>query len=150
MPRLIAWADEHILRLPEPPRWLIELSLATDVRGLERAREYLPKGTRREKFDQRRIHLGTMYLAFERGLLPMDRLLLDAGQYADCCGSSNLPECEAFFVLLNEIEGTGLTLPSDRPLEERVCELFAPMAGEARAVLADVRDGLGAEESEQP
>jgi len=41
--RLVAWADEQILRLDEPPLWLIELSLATDEAGLRRARERAPR-----------------------------------------------------------------------------------------------------------
>lgn len=142
--RLVAWADEQIMRLSEPPRWLLELSLATSVEGLERAREYVPDGTGREQFDQRRIHLGSMYLAFERGLMPIEKLLLEAGQFADCCGSNNLPECEAFFLLLNEIDGGGPTRPSSRPLAERVRELFAPMVDEARAALVDLPGGTAA------
>lgn len=132
------------MRLREPPPWLIELSLSTDVERLLRAREYVPEDARREEFDQRRIHLGSMYLAFERGLIPMDKLLLEAGQFSDCCGSSNLPECEAFFLLLNEIDGGGPTIPSDKPLADRVRELFGPMVAEARAALVHHPGGAAA------
>lgn len=136
--RLIAWADQQIMRLREPPPWLIELSLCTDVERLLRAREYVPEDACREEFDQGRVHLGAMYLAFERGLLPMNKLLLEAGQFADCCSSTGLPDCEAFFLLLNEIDGGGPTMPSDRPLAERVQELFAPMIEEARVALVNL------------
>jgi hypothetical protein len=67
-------------------------------------------------------------------------LLLEAGQFADC-GAGDLPECEAFFVLLNEVEGRGFTRPSSRPLAERVRELFAPMVAEVRAALVYLPDG---------
>lgn len=144
LPRLIAWADEQIMRLREPPRWLLELSLATSVEGIERAREYVPEGVGREQFDQRRIHLGSLYLAFEQGLLPTDKLLLEVGQFSDCCGSNAVPECEAFYLLLNEIDGGGPTRPSHRPFAERVRELFAPMAEEARAAIVGLPGGTAA------
>lgn len=123
------------MRLSEPPLWLIELSLATDCNGLERARNTVPERASRETFNQRRIHMGFLYLAFENGRLPMEQLLLEAGQFADDCGSTSLPECEAFFLLLNELDGGGPIVPSNRPLAERVRDLFAPMTAEARAVL---------------
>ena len=138
LPRLIAWADAQITRLREPPRWLIELSLSSDVESLLCARKYAPEAVLREKFDPDRIHLGALYLAFERGLIPMQTLLAEAGQWADNRASNNLPECEAFFYLLNEIDGGGPTRPSDKPLADRVRELFEPMVAEARAALLDL------------
>ena len=135
LPRLVAWADSHILRLPEPPRWLIELSLATDVNGLARAREFAPEGGGAHGFDSGRVYWGSLYLAFERGLIRMDKLLREAGQFAD--GYDIVPGCEGFYLLLNEIDSGGPTMSSDQPLAERVRELFAPMAEEARAALVE-------------
>jgi hypothetical protein len=144
LPRLISWADEQIVRLREPPRWLLELSLVTSSDGLERAREYVPEGTEREKFNRRRVYVGSLYLAYEQGRIPMDKMLLDAGRFADCHGSNDLPECEAFFLLLNQIDGGGPARPSNRPLAERVRELFTPMAEEARAALTGLPGGAAA------
>jgi hypothetical protein len=81
------------------------------------------------------LHLGFLYLAHEVGRISMAQLLLRAGQYSDGCGSNDVPECAAFYLLLNEIEGRGRTQKSDRPLIERVSELFDPLAAEARSAL---------------
>ena len=152
MPRLVAWADEQILRLNEPPLWLIELSLATDEAGLRRARARVPIGFEAytgSTFDEVRVHLGCLYLAFDKGRLLIDKLLAEAGQFADCRCSNNTPPCEAFYLLLNEIDGGGPTMPDKRPLADRVCELFAPMAREARAALAELPWEMGVEPGSQ-
>jgi hypothetical protein len=130
---LVAWADGQILALPNPPMWLIELSLATDLRGVERAATAVPEPV--SGWDSRELYLGFLYLAHEDGKLPLDELLLTAGQFADGQGYGAVPECEAFYYLLNEIDGGGPTLPSDRPLTDRVRELFAPMTAKASDAL---------------
>lgn len=82
------------------------------------------------------LFLGFMWLAYEDGKLPLDEMLLRAGDFADGRGRGAVPECEAFYYLLNEIDGGGPTRPSDRPLIDRVRDLFAPMAAKAREVMA--------------
>src|SRR6187397_447974 len=70
LPRLVTWADEQILRLSEPPLWLIELSLATDETGLRLARARVPEALvpwAGPTVDESRIYLGCLYLAFEGG-----------------------------------------------------------------------------------
>ena len=65
------------------------------------------------------MYLGFLYLAHESGRLPMDRLLQEAGRFADAHGDRGVPECEAFYQLLNEIDGRRPTRPSNRPLADR-------------------------------
>ena len=71
------------------------------------------------------LYLGLLHLRFQRGDLSMAEILNLAGRYADSRGCG-IP-CEEFYLLLNEIDGGGPTIPSDRALAERVAELFAPM-----------------------
>jgi hypothetical protein len=135
--KLVAWADGQIARLPQPPPWLIELSLARNLEGVRRAER--AAGERAEAPDAGQLYLGFLYLAHESGRLPMAKLLLEAGRFADGRGhESAIPECEAFYLLLNEIDGGGPTLPEEGPLDDRVSELFAPMAAKARRALADL------------
>jgi hypothetical protein len=138
---LVAWADRQVLRRESPPRWLLDLSLARtkeDARALlllawDRYMESV--GTTRPGYEEHdNLYLGFLYLRYERGGLSMAELLNLAGRYADSSGCE-VP-CESFYLLLNEIDGGGPTLPSDQPLHERVSELFAPMAGLARQHLA--------------
>jgi hypothetical protein len=137
---VVAWADRQVLRLESPPSWLLDLSLARtkeDACGLlllawDRHRESV--GTTRPGYEEHdNLYLGFLYLRFERDDLSMAELLNLAGQYADASGS-DVP-CESFYLLLNEIDGGGPTLPSCQPLHERVNELFAPMARLARQCL---------------
>jgi hypothetical protein len=147
--QLIRWADGQIERLAQPPLWLLELSLATDVGGVRKAWDAVPDrpaSEPAESHDPREIHLGLLYLDYEAGRLPLTELLLRAGDYADGNGYGGaVPECEAFYLLLNEAEGRS-TLPRGvRPLEERVRQLFAPIVAKARATLPYLRSVGGAE-----
>ena len=151
MARLVAWADEQILRLDEPPLWLIELSLATDEAGLLRARARVPDASGSvagRGLDESRVYLGCLYLAFERGLLTMARLLHEAGDFTDP-PSGDVPGCETFYLLLNEIDGRGPTRRGKGPVGDRVRDLFAPMAREARAALAELPREMGVEPGSQ-
>jgi hypothetical protein len=137
---LVVWADRQVLRLEPSPSWLLDLCLARTKddalslllvawdRHMESAGTIRPGS---EKHDD--LFLGFLYLRFERGDLSMAELLNIAGRYSDGSGCE-LP-CEAFYILLNEIDGGGPTIPSDRPLPDRVVELFAPMAELARQYL---------------
>ena len=134
---LVAWADRKVDRLESPPSWLIDLCLAgtkEDARTLllvTRDRQLESAGTSRpddERHDD--LYLGFLYLRFERGDLSMAELLTLAGRYSDC-SRCEIP-CEVFYLMLNETDGRSPTIPSDRPLPERVAEVFAPMAGSAR------------------
>jgi len=139
--KLVAWADEQIAQMDKPSLWLIELSCARNAEGVRRARASVPGYAARDpsdEFDERLIYLGSLYLAYETGRLPMDKLLLEAGRFADGRSGGGVPECEAFYYLLNEIDGGGPTRQSDRPLADRVQDLFAPMASQARAALVDL------------
>jgi hypothetical protein len=143
---LVAWADDRIARLDAPPGWLFELSLAGSADDLRRIRlvggSATPGGAS-TAFDEDEIHVGFLYLAYEAGTIGMDRLLREAGDYADgrAHDTATVPECEAFYLLLNEIDGGGPTIASDRPLAERVRELFEPLADKARLASAYLPGG---------
>jgi hypothetical protein len=134
---IVAWADRQVLHVSSPPSWIIDLCLARtpeDAQGLLMAAWYRylesPGPTRpgSEAYDD--LYMGFLYLRFQRGDLSMAEMLNLAGRYSDSRGCG-IP-CEDFFLLLNEIDGGGPTIPSDRPLSERVAELFAPMEETAR------------------
>jgi hypothetical protein len=106
----------------------IEPMLLAWERYMESARH-----TRPDDVIRHRLYLGFLYLRYERGDLPMAELLRTGGRYSD--GSDCGIDCEAFYLLLNEIDGGGPTRPNDRPLTVRVTELFAPMVESARRCL---------------
>jgi hypothetical protein len=136
------WADEQIVRLDHPAAWLLDLPLtesADDASALLcRGWSECPVAARGDAAWRAaaRLRLGFLYLRFERGDLAMPGLLNLAGRYSDAteCGA----DCSAFYVLLNEIDGGGPIVPSDRPLAERVAERFAPFAAEARATVGQM------------
>jgi hypothetical protein len=132
------WADEQIMAQDRPPGWLLDLSLTSSP---ETAANRLWSGWKqqveangcRSRLHERsgELSLGFLFLRYERGDLGMADLLNMAGQNSDVtkCGIG----CEAFYLLLNEIDGGGPVLPSDRPLADRVQERFAPFAHLARS-----------------
>jgi hypothetical protein len=137
---LVSWADRQILGVESPPSWLLDVSLAQtkeDALGLLMTawhRHVVAEGEAqplREIRDD--LHLGFMFMRFQRGELTMAELLSLAGRLSDC-RQCRTP-CEEFYLLLNEIDGCGPTRPSDRPLSDRVAELFAPMERTARQYL---------------
>jgi hypothetical protein len=135
---LIAWADQHVLDLESPPRWLLDVCVA---KTCEEALRPIYQAHDRSKelagsydsvdIDRNVLHLGFLYLRHERGDLTLAELLRMAGDHADAADMGS-PSCEDCYYLLNEIDGGGPTIPSDRPLKDRVDELFAPMADVAR------------------
>ena len=70
------------------------------------------------------LYFGFLYLRFERGDINAATLLDDAGDRADASGWSQ-PECETFYMLLNEIDGGGPTQPAPDPLITRIERLFS-------------------------
>jgi hypothetical protein len=141
------WADRRIDVDPFQSRWILDLSLSRDA---DEATRVLRIEWSRQSDSPARdlpllcepagLHLGFLYLAFEGGQVSMDELLLAAGRYADNKACGQVPECEAFYLLLNEIDGGGPTRKSDRPLPDRVAELFAPLAAQARSALPHLPD----------
>jgi hypothetical protein len=137
---LVAWVDQQVLRLESPPSWLLDVCIAKTQeealdpmllawnRHIESAGHNGPDDVSRH-----RLYLGFLYLRYERGDLTMTELLRLAGRYSD--GSDCGIDCEALYLLLNEIDGSGTTIPSDHPLADRVTELFGPMAEPARQCL---------------
>jgi hypothetical protein len=141
--RFVNWADQMIDHDAHQPRWVLDLSLSKD--GKEAERVLRIEWSRQSEFpaneapalnEPGNLHVGFLYLRFKDGSLSMAELLKRAGMYTDGQGYDRVDEeCEAFFYLLNEIDGGGPTIKSDRPLAERVDELFAPFASAARAAL---------------
>jgi len=129
----VAWADRQIVRLDEPPVWILDLSL---VHSANQALEVLARTTDKvapnlwDQLDWNGVYLGFLYLRFERGDLTLWELLIQAGEKADC--AQFRIDCEEFYLLANEMRGAGPTLLASRPLMERVSELFEPLAQSAR------------------
>jgi len=134
---VVAWADGRILQLDRPPAWLLDLCLARTqdaalgVLSLESNRRveagcgpWLDLETRDD------LVMGFLYLRFERGDLTMGEMLGFAGAYSDA--HSYRIDCGTFYYMLNEIDGGGPIIASDRPLGERIVDLFTPMAELAR------------------
>lgn len=134
---LTRWADEQILDQDRPPGWLIDLSQASSPETAANLlwagwQEQFEAAGRRSRLRERsgELDLGFLFLRYERGDLEMADLLNMAGQKSDVkeCGI----DCSAFYLLLNEIDGGGPVVASDRPLADRVRECFAPFAQLAR------------------
>jgi hypothetical protein len=124
--RLVQWADKQIGRLDDPPYWLLELATAKDVAGIEKAMRSANLPDLSESYhDDGIIFLAYLYLGHVAGKISLFDLLQRAGKYSDGKCSSKIPECEEFYLLLNELDGGGPTIPSNRSLQERVAELFA-------------------------
>jgi hypothetical protein len=96
-----------------------------------------------ERIDQVSLQLGFGFLSYERGDRDLVTLLRESGELADSAGNAD-PECESFYILLNEIDGGGPTMPSDTPLIARVEELYAPHAQLARDAETLIRHGMPA------
>ena len=129
----VAWADRQIAQMDEPPVWVLDLSCAHSAKdalslfwpACGRVTPVLLEG-----LDWTGLYLGFLFLQFERGDLNMLDLLLQAGRRAD--SASFRIECETFYLLANEIDGGSPTIPSNRPLAQRVVEVFRPLAEAAR------------------
>lgn len=136
------WADQHILALDDPPLWLIDLSLTSCRKtaliflwkGWEQQMEACRECVDVFEYDFGKLYLGFLYLRYVRNDLSLAELLKMAGRKSDAmdCGVG----CETFYMMLNEIDGGGPVIPSDRPLADRVQEQFSPFAELARRRMA--------------
>jgi len=137
---VVRWADQQILSEDRPPGWLLDLSLASTSQtavNLLRAgwRQQVEAHGCNSQLHERsgQLYLGFLFLRYERGDLGTAELLYLAGQKSDVqeCGI----DCQAFYALLNEIDGGGPVLPSDRLLADRVKQESAPFAHLTRSYL---------------
>lgn len=145
--QLVAWADTCIERLSQPPAWIIELCLAKDLEGVRQARELVNSqapASAGNAFDKDRIYLGSLYIAYERGRMHLEDLLLSAGAFTDVRVGDGLPPCEAFYALLAELMADVSTRMNDREFLGRVRDIFAPMAELARAAIVVPADECAA------
>jgi hypothetical protein len=131
---LVAWSELRVRRLQSPPRWLLDLcSSKTQNEAIDTLLDVCDRC--KVAVDQTwpthdDLHLGFLFLRFERGDVTLAELLKASGQYADSSGCDI--ECEVFYLMLNEIDGGGPTISSDKPLEERVASLYRQKADLAR------------------
>lgn len=128
-----AWALAQ-LETCAPAGWLSDLAGCGGLNDALRALwdGYYALNVHAERIDQVSLQLGFGFLAYERGDRDLVTLLRESGELADSAGNAD-PECESFYLLLNEIDGGGPTMPGPAPLVARVEELYAPHARLARA-----------------
>jgi len=122
--------------------WLPDL---VDANGPDEALAALWKAWRIESLDDLEVdptslRLGFMYLAHLSGRLTLAEILRRAGERADRANYDH-PACEAFYLLLNEMDGKGSTRPSAEPLDARAAMLFEPHLARARAASNALRAG---------
>jgi hypothetical protein len=148
----VAWADQQIEMLDEPPLWILDLSL---VHSRDKAVASIShswtkwdlgpsESAQRNWLDP--MWFGFLFLAFERRNIDLRTLLITAGARADAIGRT---PCDLYFMMANEIDGAGPTLPSKKPLLVRVTEHFAPMAKISRHEWAYVWDGFAHPDQDQ-
>jgi hypothetical protein len=130
--RATAWAI-HQLERCTAAGWLSDLVCCG---GQNDALEALRHGSQSldmftKEIDYISLRFGFGFLVYKSGCRDLAALLQQSGEVADACGHGN-PDCEAFYLLLNEIDGGGPTMPSEIPLVLRVEELYAPHARLAR------------------
>ena len=135
----VAWADREIQSAAPVPPWLLDLCYASDR---ETTLSHLCAGLRdlcawpqqAWPHDHTSLRLGMMWLRHERGDLTLPELLSGAGAVADVANYGS-PGCEAFYFLLNEIDGRGPPWPGSAPVAESAAELFAVHTALARESL---------------
>jgi hypothetical protein len=141
----VAWADRHITRLDEPPLWLlhvcVEQSTKEALAAVYPACGSIPQDVW-NRLDWIDLQLGFMYMAFERDKSDLLALLLKAGDLTD--RANFRIGCEAFYMLANEIDGKGPTVPSPYSLTERVADLFRPLSELAKSHWLNVQSMQGA------
>lgn len=114
------WADAWIAHTENQPNWIIDLSLATSLDDLWRILTPQIDQEVQQGFDRIEISdavLGYLWLRFERGDIDLRTCLELAGRHADAYDTS--VECEAFFALLNNLEG-------GQDVNNAAMTLFAP------------------------
>ncbi|NNB91959.1 hypothetical protein HJC10_40740 [Corallococcus exiguus] len=107
--QLIAWADAWVMKLDEPPLWLLELCT---VPGTDRAHGLLldmPGIAQLATVEERDVedadHLASLFLRHRDGSISWGDFLLRAGEYLD--GKSGHRQCEEFYMQLNLLERMG-------------------------------------------
>jgi hypothetical protein len=133
------WADRTMLESPQVPAWLFDLSTATEPMAALAALSAGSAETPVEPGDTDPIsaQLGFLGLRHERGEIDLAQLLERAGRLTDA-GNYDQPACEAFYLLLNEIDRGGPIRPSSKPLAERAAQLFDSHVRRARVLLAEI------------
>jgi hypothetical protein len=133
------WADRLMIEEPEVPDWLFRLSTATEpVEATAALSEgWAQTDVSLEDFDLTSAHLGFLRLRHEAGEITLTELLERAGRLTDAANYDH-PSCEAFYLLLNEIDRHGPIQPSRIPLAERGAQLFDRHVRCARLLLGEL------------
>jgi hypothetical protein len=131
------WAQATMENLDQPPDWLVDLVQVSDT---ERAVSLLWKGWKQSlelsappsplKERSGELYLGFLFLRYEAGELGLQELLKKSGEKSDLKDCEI--DCSAFYLLLNELDGRGPTIPDNTPFPNRLQKLFAPFAQMAR------------------
>lgn len=131
------WADKIVIALSKPPSWVLDLSLATDTKDLERiVAEVVSKIPKSAPTSMDDAILGYIWWRYERGDLPLRHCLQMAGEAADAGGARI--SCERVFDLLKKLEA-GI---SEELIKGRASELFAPLQQMAKEQWHSIQSAL--------
>ncbi|MDC3959495.1 hypothetical protein [Polyangium jinanense] len=130
-----AWAERRIEELPSAPPWLVQLMDASDAReALHACWEGAAETANTwSGVDGTALRLGFLWLRHAEGRIALADLLKEAGRVADAANHS-APSCEAFYLLLDEMDGGGPVdlAPGPGTVDQRAALLFAQHAQLAR------------------
>jgi hypothetical protein len=135
----MAWSEKALLESSFVQPWLIDLYDAKDTKEALIAlyHGWQKLGPDSSPLDQSSLYLGFLYLRYRAGELTMRELLSLSGEHTD--GRNRYPDCEAFYLLLNEYEGReGRRLSEPSTFEERVGSLFLSYASLAKDQFASL------------
>ena len=127
------WADAIILQTPEPPRWLLDLTV-TKYRG--DAIKIVETFAHSEPFEHLSVdawvdeQVAAVYLRHERRELSWATFLDMAGGMADANGGRN--ECEYFFEMLNEFEEADFAEPVELKQRDIITTEYADVIASVR------------------
>ena len=144
-PAWVPWAERALQSATPVPPWLVDLCYAADagsalpllyagLDSLSRMDEVARAG------DLTALRLGMSWLRYERGELSLEQLLSHAGDIADRANYDS-PSCEAFYALLNDVEGGFPAGPACAPGAVEATRLLAPHAALARTGLLRILVG---------
>ncbi|MBZ4336365.1 hypothetical protein [Corallococcus sp. AS-1-12] len=143
--QIIAWADAWVMKLDDPPPWLLEMCTAPDADtalGLIRDIPMLPfPATPEEIREENADHLASLFLRYRNGALSWGDFLFQAGQYLD--RALRADQCERFFMQLNLLERTGfpedLVQAQREDIERDLVDALARMESAHRRFEAEAR-----------
>ncbi len=140
----IPWADAWILKLDEPPLWLLHVCVEQSSRE---ALSVLYPGLAyswkewSDPLDWIRLRLGFYYLAHERDQSDLHALFVKVFEIAENCNTIEA-EVSELLKLWREVGERPAFVPGYRSLAERVAEAFKPFSDLARLKWSRLHDEL--------